>query len=439
MIIPGLDAGLARLQLQQATINRQPDYTRQIEHLCGRLSQPQLTIYSSPERFKILCSGRRFGKTFLGLTRLSTWGLARPNAVYWYVAPTYRMAKQIAWRELKRMLPPELIASKNETDLSITLPNDTILALRGAEDPDSLRGVSLSGAVIDEAAFTKPELWFEVLRPALSDQLGPAWFETTPKGLNWVFDLWEAAQDLSNWATFSFTTIQGGQVTPEEVEEARVSLDPRTFRQEFEASFEALSGRVYDRFDRAIHVKPVLPEHIEGCRILLGVDFNVANMSGVLAVRNDRELLVFDEITNAHDTDALGREVRSRYPQATIDGYPDASGAARSTNSSRSDVAILQAYGISNMSPKANPPVRDRVNTVQSMFENHKGEHRMRIDPKCKGLIKCLELQTWNDRGEPDKESGFDHLNDALGYICHRLFQVGQATAGKPVRGIRVY
>ena len=102
-------------------------------------------------------------------------------------------------------------------------------------------------------------------------------------------------------------------------------------------------------------------------------------------------------------------------------------------------MAILQSYGISNMAPKANPPVRDRVAAVQAMLENGNGERRLFIDPRCRRLIECLELQAYNDKGEPDKDAGYDHMNDALGYPIHRIFEVGRAIAGKAVRGIRLY
>jgi hypothetical protein len=135
----------------------------------------------------------------------------------------------------------------------------------------------------------------------------------------------------------------------------------------------------------------------------------------------------------------MAQELRRRYGKARVMGYPDASGAARSTNSSRSDIAILEAYDIHNMAPKANPPVRDRVSAVQALLENGNGEVRLCIDPSCKRTIECLELQSYNLKGEPDKEANYDHMNDALGYVVHRTFEVGRATTGKAVRGLRLY
>jgi hypothetical protein len=91
------------------------------------------------------------------------------------------------------------------------------------------------------------------------------------------------------------------------------------------------------------------------------------------------------------------------------------------------------------MAPSANPPIRDRVAAVQALMENGNGERRLFVDPRCRKAIECLELQSYNERGEPDKDAGYDHMNDALGYLVHRCFEVGRAMAGKAVRNLRLY
>ena len=189
-----------------------------VSSLVEKLTGPQRQVWDTDKRFKLLCSGRRFGKTYLCITRLICWAMEKPGSLCWYVTANYRMAKQIAWRQLKNMAPDELVVKRNESDLSVEFVNGSLIALRGADNEDSLRGVSLSALVIDEAAYVKQTAWEMVLRPALSDQGGPAWFITTPAGLNWFHDLWEQAQQQNDWDTFSFTTIQGGNVSAEEIE-----------------------------------------------------------------------------------------------------------------------------------------------------------------------------------------------------------------------------
>jgi hypothetical protein len=108
-----------------------------------------------------------FGKTYLCIARLVAWAISKPGSLNWYVTANYRMAKQIAWRQLKTMVPSDICIKRNESELSVELSNGSIIALKGAENADSLRGVSLSTLVIDEAAYVKQDAWEMVLRPAL--------------------------------------------------------------------------------------------------------------------------------------------------------------------------------------------------------------------------------------------------------------------------------
>ena len=284
--------------------------------LIDSLTPPQREVWDSPERFKLLCSGRRFGKTYLCIARLVAWAIENPGSLCWYVSQTYKSSKQIAWRQLRAMVPPEAYSKKNESELSLELVNGSVISLKGAESADSLRGVSLSALIIDEAAYVKQEAWDMVLRPALSDQGGPAWFITTPAGLNWFHDLWEQAQDQEDWRTFSYTTIQGGNVPEEEIEAARRTLDERTFRQEFLASFETLAGRVYPDFS-----DDNISEDIKdtGGEILWGTDFNVGIMAGVLASRVGDTMHIWDELAvKQSNTDEVCQMLKERFPDRRL-------------------------------------------------------------------------------------------------------------------------
>ena len=171
------------------------DWSPFAQQLYDGLTGPQKEVWDAPTRFKLLCSGRRFGKTYLCISRLVAWAIERPGTLNWYVTQNYKSAKQIAWRQLKDMVPRDVFVKKNESELSVELTNGSVIQLKGAESADSLRGVSLSSLIVDEVAYVKQEAWEMVLRPALSDQGGPAWFITTPAGLNWFHDLWEQVFD----------------------------------------------------------------------------------------------------------------------------------------------------------------------------------------------------------------------------------------------------
>lgn len=388
-------------------------------------SVPQLEVLEHPARFRVVCAGRRFGKTFLAILFLLNAATAK-GSTCWYIAPTYRQAKQIAWKMLKRLVPPSWARDWNETDLTVHLVNGAEISLRGADNPDSLRGVSLSAVVLDEYADMDAAAWTEVLRPALADQQGEALFIGTPKGYNHFYDLWTAAQDRDGWKAWQFTTAEGGNVAQEEIDAARAELDERTWRQEFGASFETLAGRVYQNFERAVNVTDVVdsPES----ELLVGMDFNINPMSAVLAVVQAGQLHVFGEIEIQNgNTELMAAEIHQRFPKRTIRIYPDPSGNARKTSApvGQTDFAILRAAGFQVIAPAKAPLVVDRINEVNAAFKNAAGVSRCFVSARAKALIRCLEGLTWKEgTSAPDKSLGLDHLPDALGYLIHQLFPI---------------
>ena len=395
------------------------DYEQYINQLEATLTAPQRQVYDAPERFKLLCSGRRFGKTYLCITRLLNWALEKPGSLNWYVTANYRMAKQIAWRQLKDMAPRELVVKQNESDLSIEFVNGAQIALRGADNEDSLRGVSLSSLVVDEAAYVKQSAWEMVLRPALSDQGGPAWFITTPAGLNWFYDLWERAQEEPDWSSFSFTTIEGGNVPPEEIAAAKRTLDERTFKQEYLASFETLAGRVFPDFDKDNITEKVADT---GGPVLVGLDFNVSIMAGCIASKVGDTIHIWDEIAVKNsNTSEIAQMLAQRFKDRDVIVYPDPTGAARKTSASgKTDHGILREYGLRVVAPKAPWAVKDRLNATNWLVCNAEGERRMYVHPRCKNVIKSMMNLTYKEGTEdfvPDKESGLDHHADGLGYM----------------------
>ena len=144
------------------------------------LKDPQWTVFCSDKRFRVLVAGRRFGKTFLALTELcqAAWG---PGRAAWYVAPTYKQAKGVAWKALKQLTRPYWAAPPRETELIIELAAGGSISLRGADNYDSLRGHGLDFLVMDEYASMDRAVWPEVLRPMLSDRQGRALFIGTPR------------------------------------------------------------------------------------------------------------------------------------------------------------------------------------------------------------------------------------------------------------------
>ena len=401
-------------------------------------------VFNNEKRFRVLVAGRRFGKSYLSCIELLKAAISRPGETYFYCAPTYRMAKDIAWKEMKKLVPREWVKSKNETDLKIELINDSTIELKGTENAMALRGRSLAGVVLDEAAFMDSEVWFEVIRPALADKQGWALFISTPDGTaSWFYDLWCYVPDdlTGEWNRWSFTTIQGGNVPVEEVQAARAQLDQRTFRQEFEASFENLTGLVAVSFsDENISTEA---KDISIMPILLGVDFNVDPMSGICAVKDEDKLYVFDEIimTGGATTWDFAEEVIRRYGvDRRIVACPDPTGGARKTAGvGATDHSILRRSGFNVSSPRAPWKIRDKITAVNTALFDANSVRRTFIHPRCKELIKSLRTLTYApNTGLPNKNLGVDHAFDAFGYLCLQQFNLAKPeTLGQT--GYRIY
>ncbi len=202
------------------------------------LHEAQEEVANSDARWKILCAGRRFGKTRLGVQMCLQVALAGGRA--WWVAPTFSIAR-VGWRDIAasaKSFPREIEPKVSLANMQIDLHSGGSIAVRSADNPQRLRGEGLDFLVMDEAAFVKPEVWQEVLRPTLTERKGSALFISTPMGRdNWFFDLWETAEEAENWERFRFATVDNPMIDPEEVEAAKGEVGSIVFAQEYLAEF----------------------------------------------------------------------------------------------------------------------------------------------------------------------------------------------------------
>ena len=396
-----------------------------------QLTPPQSDIFTCPDRFRVVVAGRRFGKTFLSTAELLNKALSEPDQNVWYVAPTYKAAKEIAWDMLTSQIPIEYIDKTNETALTINFKNGSSISLKGAEKPDNLRGRAVDFVVLDEFGDMRPEAWYEVIRPSLSGrhQQGSALFIGTPRGRNHFYDLYGKGVDNDEgWKSYQYTTIEGGNVPPDEIESARADLDERTFQQEYEAQFVNYSGIIYYGFKREESVRRhTADRHV----IHVGMDFNLDPMSAVLMTRKGDTLHVFDEIVMfGSNTDEMVAELRERYGNGTIVIYPDPASRQRKTSAGgRTDLSILQNAGFEVRVRNHHAAVRDRINAVNSRLLSKDGQRRLYVDPKCKKVIESLERHTYKEGTSQPEKDGFDHMNDALGYAVEYLFPIRKANA----------
>ena len=354
------------------------------------------------------------------------------------MAPTRLQAKGLFWEPLKQRLGDlRWIKKINESELSITLRNGSIIELRSADAYDRMRGYSVDFMVLDEFADQDPDVW-TVTRPTLSDRLGHALFIGTPKGSqNWARDMYDMSQHNDDWQSWSFTTLDGGRVTQEEIEAARRDLDERTFRQEYMATFEDAGNRIFYAFgpDNIRKYSGTWPQ-----QIFVGMDFNYSPMTAVIGVRTGEELVIIDEIRMmTSNTDEMVSELKTRYPHLApgrIWVYPDPASRQNKTSAGgRTDLSILQNAGFTVKCPNSHEPVRDGINAVNSRLLTAAGERRLFIDPKCKYTIESMERWTYKEgTSVPDKDSGYDHFADCVRYMISYIWPVKRDLVPQPAQ-----
>lgn len=378
----------------------------------------------------VVC-GRRFGKTSFAVNELLYNALTIPNSVYWYVGPTYRQAKMIAWRMLEDILtrlPENLVKRKNEQELSITFQNDSRIEIKGADNEDSLRGVGLNGVVLDEYAFMKSHVFERIIRPTLADKKGWAIFIGTPYGYNHFHTLFQAGQvpnrEIKSWR---FPSTANPFLPKEEIEAAKQSTDPAVFAQEWEADFRMFKGLIYKEFNPQIHVKDF--DINPGWTHYRTMDFGANNPTACLwvGVDHDDNIFIYDEYYEpGHSIDYHAGVIKARYPnfdfRATF-GDPSAlqehidyahwqlyiTPAQRFFLSDKGTAESWVKGGISMVSTKL------RVDPVSQ-------KPKLFIHPRCRNLIREFQAYEWEEiRGfttdKPKKQD--DHALDALRYfVC---------------------
>lgn len=263
----------------------------------------QQEISDHPARFKIAITGRRYGKTILGVNECTKGALSN-GGIYWWVAPNYpEINASRAWFTLKILASQVPGTRILEADRYIIFPNGGEIWVKSADKPESLRGAGLSGLVLDEVAQIPEYVWTDILRPALVDKKGWALMIGTPRGMNWVYRLFERAKTEPGWACFKRPTIDNPYIDPEEIEIAkREAPSEEKFKQEYEADFGASSYLVFPEFNRSIHIwKGQVPEFTA---FRGGLDFggdsvgnhkSAGSVAGIFGPPEDDTMIIFRE------------------------------------------------------------------------------------------------------------------------------------------------
>jgi hypothetical protein len=413
----------------------------------------QRALWESPARFRIGACGRRSGKSELAKRKGVSKALAIqkfPDSHVVFAAPTYTQAKRIYWQDIKRLIPRHALAGGStraisESELTIRLVSGAEIIVAGLDKPERIEGIPIDWICVDEVANCGPSVWPEHIRPALSERGGEAWLIGVPEGRNHYYRLAEQAQEQQkdHPDLWSFHCWPSSDILPpQEIEIAKAELDERTYKQEYEASFETASGRVYYPFDRAIHARHPIPYNPE-LPLLIGMDFNVSPGTAVICQEIPPGVVcdphvsypctgVIDEvwIPDNSNTRRVCDYIIQSYGDhpGIVTCFGDASGGARGTAKVQgSDWDLVRAFleptfgsRLKFRVPRKNPAEKVKVNTLNSRLLSADGTvHLLLARSMCPRLMLDFEGVVYTPDGDIDKDADkwLTHLVDGLAYM----------------------
>lgn len=370
-------------------------------------SQAQIAI--DPHRFRVLCCGRRFGKTTLAIDQIKACAALRAGSRIAYIAPTFQQARDIAWQQLKRDCK-DAAEQINETRLEIKLVNGSLIVLRGWESIETLRGQQFDLLVIDEVASMRNFWlhWQEVLRPTLTDTKGEAIFISTPKGFNHFYELFNLQDTDTDFKSFHFSTYDNVHIPADEIDKARIQLGETRFAQEYLADFKKTEGLVYKEFDRAIHVYNEEPQGI--IEKIAGIDFGFTNPCAVIELWRDRSDCFWLEnewyVTGRTDSQVAEYVAAKGFNKV----YPDPESPGAIEELRKRQVPLRDVI-------KGKDSIENGIRKVQDLLRAGK----LKINARCVNTLFEFETYSYPDRkpGHNEYETPIDennHAMDALRY-----------------------
>ena len=406
---------------------------------------PQGTLWHNKIRFVAVPAGRRSGKTEIAKRRLvmclsveKPW----PDPRYFFAGPTYRQARRVAWDDLIALTPAEWIERIRQTDLCIRTVWGSELWVLGLDQPARVEGVGWDGGVLDESCDLRQGVFGRSIRPAISDRGGWLWQIGVPKRAGagtaeYREFCWRCARgEYPDGAHFAWPSRD---ILPAvEIEHARETLDPRDFREQYEACWEMAGGQIFHAFSREYNVRPCPYER--NLPLVVGSDFNVDPLCWVIGHRYPNRLKWFDEIWLRNANTQAGLDTlyhRYQHHKGGFEFYGDASGKGRTTSAAATDYvqiandARFQRLRRTIHYPSANPAIADRFASTNAMFVTAAGVRRMFIDPACRRLIQDLEVRSYRPgTREPADTADVGHISDAMGYAVSKLFPIRLENAG---------
>ncbi len=409
------------------------------------LNRPQARFLTLPHKFRAFVAGFGSGKTWVGSSALCrhAWEWPRVNAGYF--APTYPQIRDIFYPTIEEVAHEwGMTADIHETNKEVRLfagsqYRCTILC-RSMEKPGDIVGFKIGKALVDELDVMKAEkaatAWRKIiarLRHTADGLLNGVDVTTTPEGFKFVYQQFVKAIRENPSLASMYGLVQASTYDNEAnlpdgyINSLRASYPPQLIGAYLRGEFTNLaSGSVYPNFDRRLSHTDAVEQPAEPLHI--GMDFNVLNMTAIVSVIREGLPLSVGELTGVRDTPAMVKLLTERFKDRghPLAIYPDASGQNTSSkNASESDLSILRQAGFTIRVDTHNPAVRDRVLAVNSMLLNDNGERRWKINTdRCQKLTEALEQQAYGSNSEPDKTTGHDHPNDAVGYFIANRYPI---------------
>ncbi|UAB85697.1 terminase [Zunongwangia sp. SCSIO 43204] len=386
----------------------------------------QIAFIESNATHTGLVGGFGSGKSKAGTLKTIEKKKQYPGINVAYYLPTYGLIKDIAFPNFKEMLDlMEIPYELNETDKEFKTPLGKII-LRSMENPDKIVGYEVGYSLIDEADILPKGKMRNVMvkiagrnRKPLPDGLPNSIdMVSTPEGFKFLYEFF-VKESKPNRVLIKAKTKDNPYLPSSYIETLSDIYSAQELEAYLNGEFVNLSaGTVYHAFDRKVnHTDRTVKA---GDKLHVGMDFNITNMSATIRVTDGKIFSAVDEVTGAYDTADMIGILKERYPKHKIIVYPDASGNARNT-AGDSDIKLLKKAKFKVITGAKNPSVRDRITTVNGSFKNANGETINYINTyNCPDLTEAYEQLPYKN-GVPDKDSGFDHITDADGYVIYGL------------------
>ena len=397
------------------------------------LTETQRRFATSGDPFPAFVGGFGSGKTAASIARAMSLKSAFKQCDVAYYLPTYPLVEDIAFKRFPELCEEKGWAYKlNKSSASVEFENAGRIIFRTMENPERIVGYEVAHSILDELDTLKTdkarEVWNKVIarnrqKCSIGNTVAVA---TTPEGFRFVYERW-VKNPAKGYVLFRAKTSDNAKNLPKDyIANLQNSYSPQLLSAYLDGEFVNLTaGSIYAEFDRTLNgsLETVRADD----KLHIGMDFNVANMSAVVWVMRDNVPHAVDEITGAFDTPAMIQIIKNKYPSHSIFVYPDASGNARKTNNaSTSDIGLLREARFNVLVNSQNPAVRDRIISVNRMIHNN-GVRGLRVNAdRCPALVEGFEKQAYDKNGDPDKQSGLDHIIDAGTYFIAYKYPIAQ-------------